>query len=84
MCKLNCVKVFIGVQSVLAILGGLTIIGFTFFMILTTTWTQKNVSSVVAAASSPSGLSDFAISVAGISFGIGVFSVLFGVFGVCI
>ena len=65
-------------------LGGLTIIGFTFFMILTTTWTMKNTSSVVAAASSPNGLSDFAIYVASISFGIGVLAVLFGVFGVCL
>jgi len=84
MCRLNCVKVFIGIQSVWSILGGLTIIGFTFFMILTTTWTVKNTSSVVSGASSPAGLSDFAIWVAGISFAIGVLTVLFGVFGVCL
>ncbi len=53
-------------------------------MILTTTWTVKNTSNVVSGASSPAGLSDFAIWIAGISFAIGVLTVLFGVFGVCL
>ena len=55
-CKPTAVKIFIVVCSVLTILGGLTFLGLTFNMIVTTNWTMKANTLNSTIASSPNAL----------------------------
>jgi hypothetical protein len=82
-CKPTAIKIFIVVCSVLTILGGLTFLGLTFNMIVTTNWTMKSTLNSTITASSPNALAQFSLYIAGIAFGLAVLVILFGMFGVC-
>jgi hypothetical protein len=72
MCNLKAIKVFIALLSSLAVLGGFVIMGFTFYMMVTTQWLTSGV---------PSQLTSIAQIVSAVAITVGGLGVLFGILG---
>ena len=72
MCQLKAVKVLIALTSSLAIAGGFVIMGWTFYMIISTQWLSSGI---------PSQLTNIAQIVAAVAITIGGLGVLYGIAG---
>jgi heme/copper-type cytochrome/quinol oxidase subunit 1 len=72
MCQLKAIKVLIALTSSLAVAGGFVIMGWTFYMIISTQWLSSGI---------PSQLTNIAQIVAAVAITIGGLGVLYGIAG---
>lgn len=75
-CTLRTLKVLIGILSTLTFCGGLSIMGVTFDMIISTSWLKYQ--------STPDQLNRLATIIAATSLTIGSLTIIYGVIGCCI
>jgi heme/copper-type cytochrome/quinol oxidase subunit 1 len=72
MCQLKAIKVLVALTSSLAVAGGFVIMGWTFYMIISTQWLSSGI---------PSQLTNIAQIVAAVAITIGGLGVLYGIAG---
>lgn len=74
MCQLKAIKVLIAITSLLAVAGGFVIMGWTFYMIISTQWLSSGI---------PTQLTNIAQITAAVAITIGGLGVIFGIAGFC-